>query len=93
MDDAQPLFVLVLGAALGVVTLAALRPALRQSRRGLFAVVGSRALSSLLGVPVYFAAEAPGWAEVATSVSIVFTVLGVALLVPALRQHDVPSVA
>jgi FtsH-binding integral membrane protein len=94
MDGAPPLFVLGLAAALGVLTLAALRPALRHSRAGLLTVIGSRLLSLLLSLPVYFVDAAPGWAQVATTVSIAFTVLGVTLLIPGLRHaHPASSAA
>jgi hypothetical protein len=50
-------------------------------------------LSVLLGLPVYFVTGAPPWAQVATTVTIAFTVLAVALLVPALRPARLPSAA
>jgi|tagenome__1003787_1003787.scaffolds.fasta_scaffold16899946_2 hypothetical protein len=42
MDDSPPLFVLLLAAALGVVTLAALRPALQDRRAGVLLISGLR---------------------------------------------------
>jgi hypothetical protein len=93
MDDAPPLLLIVMAAALGVVTLGALRPALHHSRAGLVTVIASRVLSVLLGLPVYFVTGAPAWAQMATTVSIAFTVLAVTLLTPALRHRHVASAA
>jgi FtsH-binding integral membrane protein len=89
MDDAPPFFVIAIAAVLGLATLAALRPALRQATGGLWTVIISRVLSALWGLPVYFADEAPFWAKVATTVAIALTVLGVGLLAPAVRQRAV----
>ncbi|CAL9329023.1 hypothetical protein [Streptomyces sp. enrichment culture] len=50
----------ITGAVLGAVTLAVLRPAARGSTSALHVVVGSRALSTLVGVPVFFTSDAPG---------------------------------
>src|SRR3954469_6696842 len=86
MDDAPPFFVIAIGAALGVVTLAALRPALRQQGGGLWTVICSRLLSALWGLPVFFADDAPGWAQVATVVSLALTAAGGGLLVPFARR-------
>ena len=88
MDDAPPLGVVIAGAALGLGTLAGAVPAWRGSRTGLLVVVATRVLSVLLGLPVYFT-EAPGWARIAVTATIVATAIGVALLVPALRQRPV----
>ncbi|HXT45207.1 MAG TPA: hypothetical protein VN748_14020 [Pseudonocardiaceae bacterium] len=61
------------------------------SRGGLLTVIVSRAVSALLGVPVFFAAEAlaaeaPDWARIATAIAIIATVIGIGLLVAARRQ-------
>ena len=79
-DDAPPVVVMVVAAMLGVLTLAALKPAYAGRRGGVATIVWSRALSALLGVPVYFASDAPGWAEVATAVLIALTVVALVLL-------------
>ena len=91
MDDAPPLIISVGTAVLGVVTLAALRPARRYVRS--VTVIASRGLSALGGLPVYFVSGAPGWAKVATTIAIALTVVGIALLMPALRRVPMPSVA
>ena len=79
-DDAPPAVVIVVAAILGVLTLAALKPASAGRRGGVAIVVWSRALSALLGIPVYFASDAPGGAEVATAVLITLTVVALVLL-------------
>lgn len=79
-DDAPPAVVMVAAAILGVLTLAALKPAYAARRGGVATVVWSRTLSALLGIPVYFASDAPGWAEVATAVLIALTVVALVLL-------------
>lgn len=88
MDDAPPAGLLVGSALLGVITLAAIRPAKAGRRGGMDAVAASRVLSALLGIPVYFAADAPTWAEVATSFMIALTAAALGLLYKA-RRHEV----
>ncbi|MGZ4594594.1 MAG: hypothetical protein ACXV3C_12070 [Actinomycetes bacterium] len=85
-DGAPPPAVVVLGAALGAVTLVAALPRYHHTRGGLLVLIGSRALSALLGIPAYFATGAPDWAPVAVSVALVLTLLGILALLPDLRQ-------
>jgi hypothetical protein len=61
-------------------------PAWRGSRGGLLTIIGSRAISALLSVPVFFVDEAPGWARIATAIAITATVIGIGLLVAARHQ-------
>ena len=86
-DDAPPAVVMVVAAILGVVTLAALKPAHAGQRGGRTTVVWSRALSALSAIPVYFASDAPGWAEVAAAVLIALTAVALVLLRAAPRQE------
>ena len=86
-DDAPPAVVMVVAAILGVVTLAALKPAHARRRRGTAIVVWSRVLSALWGIPVYFAPDAPGWAEGAVAVFIALTAVALGLLLAARRQE------
>lgn len=86
MEDAPPLGIGLASGALGLVTVVAAIPAWRGSCLGLLLVIASRAVSVLLGVPVYFADEAPGWARVVVTVAIAASVAGIALLVTAWRQ-------
>jgi len=86
-DDAPPAVEMVVAAILGVVTLAALKPAHAGPRRGRATVVWSRALAALWGIPFYFASDAPGWSEVATAVFIALTAVAVGVLRAAQRQE------
>ncbi|MGW3123702.1 hypothetical protein ACWDBW_42465 [Streptomyces sp. NPDC001107] len=77
--------VVITGAVLGAVTLAAYRPAGRGSTRALRVVVGSRIVSALLGLPVFFTADAPDWARIVVAVLIAGTAIAVAMLAPTTR--------
>jgi|tagenome__1003787_1003787.scaffolds.fasta_scaffold20981696_2 hypothetical protein len=85
MDDAPPFAVIAIGAALGVATLAALRPALRQSPAGLWVVIGTRTVSALSSLPPFFI-DVPPYIRVACAVAIALTVLSVGLLLPYARH-------
>jgi len=84
-DGAPPPALSFTAAALGVVTLAAVVPALRGSRRGVQAVIVSRLLSAVLGLPVFFVSDAPAWAPPAVVGTLVLTALVVWLLLPSAR--------
>jgi len=86
MDPGPPAGIVVGGAALGVITLVAAVPTWRGGRIGLLTVIASRAISALLGVPVFFVDEAPDWARIATAIAIVATVIGIGLLAAARRR-------
>jgi membrane associated rhomboid family serine protease len=86
MDPGPPVGIVLGGAALGVITLAAAIPTWRGSRSGLLTVIASRVISALLGVPVFFADQAPEWARIATAIAIIATVIGIGLLAAARRQ-------
>lgn len=90
-EGAPPMIVGIAGATLGVITLAAAPFAWRGQWGGVAAVVGSRVLSALLGVPAFFVDEAPGWARVIVTIAIALTVVGVALVWAAARQRSVPA--
>ncbi len=86
-DEAPPAFVMVVAAILGALSLAALRPAHAGRRGGMATVVSSRVLSALWGIPVYFAPDAPGWAEGATAVFIALTAVALGLLPAGQREE------
>ncbi|MEU6091637.1 hypothetical protein ABZ865_33650 [Streptomyces sp. NPDC047085] len=77
--------VVITGTVLGAITLAAFRPASRGNIRALRLVVGSRVISALLGLPVFFTADAPDWARIVVAVLIAGTAVAVAMLAPAAR--------
>jgi hypothetical protein len=77
----------VIGAAFvfGVVTVVAVGLAWRGSRAGLPVALVVRVVDVALAVPAYFL-DAPGWVLAVVTATIVLTVLGIALVVPALRR-------
>jgi O-antigen/teichoic acid export membrane protein len=85
-DDAPPGAVLIIGAVLGLVTLVGASRAFAAKRGGVTITAVSRVLSALLGVPAFFAPEAPDWAPPAVAVAILLTVLAIALIYAGRRQ-------
>lgn len=82
---ATPAAVAIGGAVLGAATLAALRAAGSGNVRAVQAVIGTRVASALLGLPVFFVDDAPGWARIVVAISIAATVAAVAMLMSAAR--------
>lgn len=78
-DDPPPLAVSLGVAALGLITLGALVPASRGSRRALGTVVVARVISALLAVPAFFLG-APAWAMAVEGFVIVATITALYLL-------------
>jgi hypothetical protein len=93
MEDAPPAFVTVTAALLGVITLVGAVMLWRGVRGGLSTVVASRVLSALLGVPAFFAPEAPAWAPAAVGIAILLTLIGVGLLIVGARREHLPHTA
>ncbi|HUR24349.1 MAG TPA: hypothetical protein VMZ73_10800 [Acidimicrobiales bacterium] len=85
-DDGPPAVVLAIGLVLGLVTLVGVWLAWRGDSRGFVAVVVSRVLSALLGVPAFFADDAPDWAPAAVGVGIVLTAVALWLLYSGRRR-------
>lgn len=83
--DAPPTPVLVSFALLGLITLAATRPALRGHRTAAWVVVVSRVVSVLYAVAPAFAFGAPAWVLAVGSVVIVLTAVGIWWTAPLLR--------
>jgi hypothetical protein len=91
--DAPPTGVLVLFAAVGIVTLATVQPAQRGNRTAAWIMVGSRVLSVLLiDLPAY-ALGAPVWVDVIVSVAILLTALGIWWTAPLLTRAGAPTAA
>jgi hypothetical protein len=91
--DAPPTGVLILFAAVGVVTLATVQPAQRGNRTAAWIMVGSRVVSVLLiDLPAY-ALGAPAWVDVIVSVAILLTALGIWWTAPLLSRTGAASVA
>ncbi len=91
VEGAPPAGIIFGAAALGLITVAAAIPAWRGSRAGLVVVVASRAVSILFGLPVYFTDGLPNWARLATTVVIAVSLVGIALLAPALPRSAVSA--
>ena len=85
-DDGPPAAVLGISLVMGVITLVGVSLAWRGRRGGVAAVVASRVLSALLGVPAFFVDEAPEWAPPAVAIGIALTVLALALLYAGRRE-------
>lgn len=83
VDDGPPVAVAIIGAVLGVITLAAIRPARAGQSRGSITVIASRIASAVLGIPVFFVDSAPDWARVAVAILIAFTAVGIGLMTVA----------
>jgi hypothetical protein len=67
-----------------LVTLVGVVAAWRGSRAGLLVAVVARVLDSALGIPAFFLG-APAWAVVLIATMLVLTIVGIALVAPALR--------
>lgn len=85
-DDGPPAAVVAVGLVLGLVTLVGVWLAWRGDARGFMVVVVSRVLAVLLGIPAFFAEEAPDWAPVAVGIGIVLTVVALGLLIAGRRS-------
>jgi hypothetical protein len=83
-----PVPVGIIGGVLGIVTLAAARPAWGGNRAATIAVLATRVLSALvLDLPAYFFDDTPGWALVVVSVAIALTIVGIAMVASTARAR------
>ena len=80
MDDAPPVWVLVTGGALGVLTLAGAFLAYAGRRGGLAVAGGARIVAALLSIGAFTDSSAPGWSKVVVGVALALTVVGVVLV-------------
>ena len=76
---APPLAVSIIVAALGLITLAAVYPARRGSRRALVTAVVARVISALLAFAAFFAG-APAWVMAVEAFVIAATIIALVLL-------------
>ncbi|MEU6426818.1 hypothetical protein ABZ860_13075 [Microbispora sp. NPDC046973] len=77
-DDGPPAAIAICGGVLGVITIVA--AALARRRGAISTVIGSRAVSGLLSLPVYWADNAPDWSMIAVGIALAVTVTTIALL-------------
>jgi O-antigen/teichoic acid export membrane protein len=85
-DDGPPAAVLAIGFLVGLVTLVGVWLAWRGDERGFLMVVVSRVISALLGVPAFFADDAPDWAPAAVGIGLVVTAVALWLLYAGRRR-------
>jgi uncharacterized membrane protein YkgB len=83
-----PVLVTLIGAVLGVITLVGARMAWRGGRSGVVTVIVSRVLSALWQLPAFFVDDVPEWVPPVVGIFVVLTVVGVGLLVVALRRRE-----
>lgn len=87
-DSGPPVGIVLLGAVLGVITLAGARMAWRGDRRGAIAVIVSRAISALTALPAFFVDDVPDWVPPFAGVFVVLSIVGIALLTGSLRRQE-----
>lgn len=85
-DEGPPPAIIVLGAVAGIVTLIGVRLAWKDQRGGIAAVVASRVISALSGIPAFFVDDVPDWVPVAVGAGIALTAVALSLLYVGLRQ-------
>ncbi|MBN9109251.1 MAG: hypothetical protein J0I34_10740 [Pseudonocardia sp.] len=88
-----PWSVAILGAVLGVASLALLVPAWRGGRGATVALVVLRVVSAATAVPAFVLPDVPAPALVLAAVVVVATVVGSLLVMPQLRRPAATGVA
>jgi hypothetical protein len=79
-QDGPPVAIVVLGAVLGVITLAALVPAFRKAGRGAIRLVaGTRIISAISALPAFFV-DVDAGLKVFAAIIVVLTVAVVAMI-------------
>jgi hypothetical protein len=84
--ETPPMAVALIGAVLGLITVAALVPAWRGSRAAVTTIIVTRLLSAVTALPAFFVDDVPGFAVAAAATGIVVTLATVALLAVRLRR-------
>ncbi|MEU7694508.1 hypothetical protein FLW53_17680 [Microbispora sp. SCL1-1] len=77
-DEGPPAALAIGGGVVGVITIVA--AALARRRGAIPVVIGSRVVSALLGLPVYWADDAPDWSKIVIGIAIAVTVAAIVLL-------------
>lgn len=80
-----PMYIALIGAALGAVSLACIFVARKGSRPALMGLLATRALSALSAVPAFLVPDVPAGAKAAAGVFIAVTLIGIALMVGGRR--------
>lgn len=92
-EPGPPAGIVLLGVALGLVSLALIALLILGRGRGrgvAVGLVGCRVLSALIAVPAFFVSGVPGWIVVTVAVFIALTAVGCVLIGPALRGRTAP---
>jgi hypothetical protein len=84
-----PMAVALVGAALGLASIALVVSAWRGATRAVWPLVGLRVVSALSAVPAFFVSDVPVAAVAAAAAVAALTVLGVVLVLPATRRVSV----
>jgi FtsH-binding integral membrane protein len=84
-ESAPPLGIVITGGVLGLITLVAVAPAWRGSRRGLMLVMASRGAAALLAAPALFV-DPSDRVRVIVAIAIAVTLAGISLLAATLRR-------
>lgn len=80
-----PMFIALIGAALGVISLACIFGVRKGSRPALIALLVIRGLSALSAVPAFLVPDVPAGAKAAAGAFIAVTLIGIALMVGGRR--------
>ena len=83
--ETPPMFIALIAAALGVISLACIFGAKKGSHAALIALVVIRGLSALSAVPAFLVPDVPAGARAAAGIGIAATVAGVALVLGGRR--------
>jgi hypothetical protein len=83
--ETPPMFIALIGAALGAVSLACIFGVRKGSRPALIALLVIRGLSALSAVPAFLVPDVPAGAKAAAGVFIAVTLIGIALMVGGRR--------
>lgn len=86
--ETPPMEVAVIGSVLGVISLVLVVLAWRENRAALVTLVVLRVVSALTAVPAFVVGGVPTGVQVFAAVAIVLTLLGCALVAPALRRRS-----
>lgn len=83
--ETPPMFIALIAAALGAVSLACIFGVRKGSRPALIGLLATRALSALSAVPAFLVPDVPAGAKAAAGIGIAATVVGVALVLGGRR--------
>ena len=82
-----PMVVALIGAALGLATLAAIVPAWRGGRGAAWTVVATRLVSAVTALPAFIVPDVPAEAVLAAGVGVAVTLLACGVIVTSLTRR------